>query len=947
MGRKRAFLDDGDDSDSVSGSEEELDARPVDEDPDERDERQLFENPYGRKRQRRGKDDAIYGVFGDDSEEEGFGKKKERRPPAKRSDWAKAPTFVSKQAEPDGKEAGEEDEEMADAADSSDDASRPASPRVREASEDAEEEDERPRFGGLGLGASRKNPPTSFSGFTRSGIGASRPAAVSATASAVASAAPSPPSSASPAPPAIDDEMPESLPSAFGAASRAQRSFVRSEAESSTPRGPAVLAAHERVHFSKLKGSFGSRMLEKMGWQAGMGLGSTGEGIVTPIESKLRPKGAGIAFQGFKEKTEQSKAEARRKGIVDSDDEKEEGKKKAGRGKGQPKRADAWQKPKKVRTRVEHKTYEQIVADAGQDAAVPSGVGIIIDATGATPREVASLADVSNASWTPTSDSTRIPEVRHNLRLITEAATADLQGLAREGAEIQKRRKTIQSEDMRLRKRVSDEADLIARMQKVHLVCDDIQSTSKSLASSYEATLDPLSPYISQLVTTYPHEYDRYRLDEVVVAAIAPIVRRSLQSWQPLEEPTLLLDTFRLWRRALKITEAQAPPRPETQVSMYGATVVSIAAPAVEVPMTPFESLLWNLWLPRVRSAINNDWDARKPHAAVRLYESWSTFLPPFIRDNFLDQLILPKVAKAVAEWSARRDTVSLRAVVFPWLPHVGLRMEDYLGDARRKLKSVLRGWQATDSLPADLSAWHEVFNTSDWDAMVLKYVVPKLGAHMREDFRVNPREQDMGPLERTLAWAPLLRGSIVGSLLEAEFFPKWLDTLYIWLVQPRASFEEVAQWLAFWRGVFPEDVQSLSAVQAGFTRGLDMVNKAIDLGPRAPTQLPRPQHRREGSPAPTPAPAAASRRVPARTHEITFRSIVEEFAAEHNLMLVPTQRVHEKSRMPLFRVSPTADGKGGVPVYILDDAVYAPDAEGDYRAISLENMVLRATKAG
>jgi hypothetical protein len=32
---------------------------------------------------------------------------------------------------------------------------------------------------------------------------------------------------------------------------------------------------------------------------------------------------------------------------------------------------------------VEHKTYEQIVAEAGQDAA-PAGIGMIIDATGAT-----------------------------------------------------------------------------------------------------------------------------------------------------------------------------------------------------------------------------------------------------------------------------------------------------------------------------------------------------------------------------------------------------------------------------------------------------------------------------------------------------------------------------------------------------------------------------------
>jgi tuftelin-interacting protein 11 len=47
---------------------------------------------------------------------------------------------------------------------------------------------------------------------------------------------------------------------------------------------------------------------------------------------------------------------------------------------------------------------------------------------------------------------------------------------------------------------------------------------------------------------------------------------------------------------------------------------------------------------------------------------------------------------------------------------------------------------------------------------------------------------------------------------------------------------------------------------------------------------------------------------------------------------------------MPLFRVSLTVDGKGGILVYIQDDAVWAPvAADGGYRAISLEDMVSRA----
>jgi hypothetical protein len=126
-------------------------------------------------------------------------------------------------------------------------------------------------------------------------------------------------------------------------------------------------------------------------------------------------------------------------------------------------------------------------------------------------------------------------------------------------------------------------------------------------------------------------------------------------------------------------------------------------------PMTPFESLLWTVWLPKVRSTINNDWSPEEPQPAVKLYEAWSTFLPPFIRDNMLDQLILPKVQKAVADWNPKRSKVSLRSIVFPWLPFIGLRLDDFMSDARRKVKSLLRSWLAGDNVPDDLSAWRDV----------------------------------------------------------------------------------------------------------------------------------------------------------------------------------------------------------------------------------------------
>lgn len=378
------MLEDSDSDSSVSDAAGHDDYNDLN-DPDAREERELFENPYQRKRRRKnGKDDAIYGVFASSDEDEGFsGRPKGKQ---KRSDWAKAPAFVSGDKPVDlDKEMVIDEESHGSEGDESDsnqvnEESKPPSPRIRE--EEEEEEEERPRFGGLGLGKPKSSTSSAFSGFSRGGIGSFK------LSSTIETPKDSPPPKESS--PETEAAIPENLPSAFGA-SRAQRSFLRDGggigSGSSTPQSATPLSAAERQHFSKISGTFGARMLAKMGWTAGTGLGTTGEGIVTPVESKLRPKGMGLAFKGFQEKTEQSKAEARRRGEVVSSDE-EETKPKKGRkpeGKSEGERSDAWKKPKKSKPKVEHKTYEEIIAEAGQESQT-TGLGQIIDATGATVR---------------------------------------------------------------------------------------------------------------------------------------------------------------------------------------------------------------------------------------------------------------------------------------------------------------------------------------------------------------------------------------------------------------------------------------------------------------------------------------------------------------------------------------------------------------------------------
>jgi tuftelin-interacting protein 11 len=153
-----------------------------------------------------------------------------------------------------------------------------------------------------------------------------------------------------------------------------------------------------------------------------------------------------------------------------------------------------------------------------------------------------------------------------------------------------------------------------------------------------------------------------------------------------------------------------------------------------------------------------------------------------------------------------------------------------------------------------------------------------------------------------------------------------------------------------FWKGIFPKNLLENTSVANGFERGLQLMNSAMALGPNAAAKLPKPDLTRDPLTPGTSiggknkAANGATRSQSSYAADVSFRTIVDEFAAAHNLLLMPTQRTHERSRMPLYRVSGNTSGKGGILVYLLDDVVWTGEGE-DWKPVSLEEMVLRAAK--
>ncbi|WFD42959.1 hypothetical protein MPSI1_001610 [Malassezia psittaci] len=682
------------------------------------------------------------------------------------------------------------------------------------------------------------------------------------------------------------------------------------------PPAPRQFLSTPSVPLSRTSGSGGfdpSAYLKQMGWTGG-GLGKEGEGMVNPIEVQLRPNRSGVAFGGRREKTKQVRSEERRKtgALSSSDDEDHPDQRHSLKV-----HSSAWKrKPKQRKPTIVYRTYEEIVAEVDEPQTGP-----VLDATGEQVREVDSVAAALAKHPVPTSESAQLPELRHNLQLLCSGSRETLHKLAREGAAHRDRARWLDRDKHETQRRASQ---IDKEREMLRSVIDAVTRLSRTAQNAHK--LEDLSADVDCLLgvqTNLPASVQLH-LDEAVAGAMVPILRRILIDWDPLACPHLFTSTIAPW---LPILHPQlSEQKQDTRV------------------MTPYESVLWNVWMPKIRSTITSAWDVRDPATAIGFVEAWHDLLPAFLYDNLLDQLIVPRLARAVQHWSSK-EPVALHIVLLPWLPIAEKRMDTVLAEAKRHWRSTLSQWRIQDGVPAELVHWRSVFNSKDWDALLLEKIVPTLSKAMRTQFVMNPADQDLSTLDSVLAWRNILRDSVFSRLLESEFGVPFLRTLHQWLTQVTLQYDEVAAWYTFWRQHLSTDVTQLVGLANVFTKALRLINQALDLGQdRQRLALPdlRPTSRHETRPT-----AIKTNKNPINPppvlEDVSFRSIVEDAAREKDLFVLGQNQLEPITGLPLLRVASHIDGKHGVSFYLDDDVVFAATDHGDYEPISVIALLDRA----
>ncbi|RVD80955.1 uncharacterized protein DFL_008838 [Arthrobotrys flagrans] len=689
--------------------------------------------------------------------------------------------------------------------------------------------------------------------------------------------------------------------------------------------------------------SFAARMMAKMGYKPGQGLGKTGEGRLAPVDTQLRPTRIGLG--AVKEKTEQAKKEERRakvlRGEVPSDSDSEKERKMRRRKKGvtggvSSKEGSGASTP--ARRRPQFKTAEEMAKEL-DGVEVPSALKNLIDLTG-KGVDVGSPGIMAGGS----------SEVENENVKIAKLARKELEDFAREWKRLQERKKFLQFEEKQMTEDVDEQAETVKALQGIVDGAEklSIDASGADDRNGYEDKIAALTSELEAMQFKYKDEVEVYDLSEVAIAAFHPLFKSALSRWDPLTDPVYLLDHIRKLRPIFSI---------RTLEDMEASLAATGYAEKSGKKSTYYESMMYTIWLPKIRSTINNRWDVHDPTPVLTILETWAGVLPPFVSDNILNQLVLPKVKAAVTEWnprvSSRRKTAPPPHVwVFPWLPHLAVHMDDLVREVKRKFKGVLDKWDLHKGVIDGLEAWREVFGPGELEKMLISQLLPRLADLLRRKFEVNPADQDVAPFEAVMAWHGFFRQSTFAQLLEAEFFPKWMQTLYMWLTTEGVDLEEVGEWYKWWQGRFPEDVREYVLVRREFKKAVDMMGQAVDVmdgvegvtvvppesgaaKPIKPSSLPQ-EEKKKGKSGKGGSGGAQT--------ETTFREYMEEWCAEQGLLLMPLRKAHEGTGFPLFRITDSPSGSGGVLCYFSQDVVWAQDRKKKevFEPIGLEKVVQR-----
>ncbi|EDO49456.1 predicted protein [Nematostella vectensis] len=687
--------------------------------------------------------------------------------------------------------------------------------------------------------------------------------------------------------------------------------------------------------WEKYTKGFGLKMLQKMGYEPGKGLGKDGKGRVQPVEAFKREGRGALGLTKIKN-TKTKKKDTQHFKPEELEEQKfqaqlHQWKKTTKGGKSTPKYI--------------YKTADEVKATGGSkkgpSVSLTHSKIKVVDMTGPETKILTGYGSLSQQHAKPDEippttsvqeegAAFSMPELVYNLGLLVDMAEDEILQTDRQLQFDRDLVVNLKHEQERLDQQLKQEEKQINRLVEVMQIID--RCNTQSLDTSKDPlSLDTCEEVFKLLQEKYYEEYKMYELGSLAIPLVFPLVKQYLLQWRPLIDGKYGLDVISTWKKLLQSDKPSAFTL--SQMSKQDTNSMDI-----------YERLIWEVWMPYLRTAVSI-WNCRDSDPMIDLLEHWLPVLPPWIFDNIRDQLILPRLQGEVEVWNPLTDPVPIHTWIHPWLPLMGQRLEPLFAPIRFKLSSALTNWHPSDpSAKMILQPWRNVFSKGFMDAFVLRSIFPKLSQCLAE-FVINPHQQHLEPFHWVMSWKEIIPLQHFVSLLDKHFFPKWSQVLRSWL-SSNPNYDEVTKWYMGWKSMFKDELLNNVTIKAQFNRALDLMNQAVAspggyLQPGAKEHiayLTSTERRRDAEVAALAAAAekqkveTARAQASAQNIPSNFKDLIQKMAEENNIVFTPNRRQDGKMIYNLGKLS----------IYIERGVVYTL-VQGTWSPVSVQELIMMA----
>ncbi|OAP55887.1 hypothetical protein AYL99_10039 [Fonsecaea erecta] len=375
------------------------------------------------------------------------------------------------------------------------------------------------------------------------------------------------------------------------------------QSEKTRRMGPSAFGVGGRMN----KNSFAARMMAKQGYVEGQGLGKSGQGITAPIQAKVLQSRAGLG-QGS--------------GTPDPPRRRQDG--------GKEKTSSKASTPgtSTPRIRAPPKAKYAVAAIESRGLHVPEAMKqIIVDATGAETKTVTSLSGFS----TPTREASPSPALE--AAKATSRIKLQLQAFADAWDSTKDQESHLEQEEIQLGAALALHEEEIQRYNDIISAFERVNVDDSNEPRDWDACISRLqeiqvrsSLYITEL-----------SLPEITASCLETPFRREMVDWDPLSEPTHLIDSLKSIEQLLEIEKSKSSRHRKRT--------------------TYFESLLLLHWYPRIRTALSKEWNIYDPDPAYNLIDAWTPLLPPFLIYKILHEAVIPRLIEAVKRFPKTLDS--------------------------------------------------------------------------------------------------------------------------------------------------------------------------------------------------------------------------------------------------------------------------------------------------